>query len=95
MGFLVGFHSQAEPDVAYVHFVGVDPRLRGTRIGTRLHEAFAQRARQSGRHRVEAVTSPANEGSIAFHTGLGFSARLDPDHDGPGIDRIVFERVLA
>lgn len=94
VGFLVGFLSQAQPDAAYVHFVGVDPRLRGSRIGARLHEAFADLARTAGRARIEAVTSPANEASIAFHTWIGFSARLDPDHDGPGVDRIVFERVL-
>jgi RimJ/RimL family protein N-acetyltransferase len=95
VGFLVGFLSPAQRDTAYVHFVGVDPRLRGSRIGARLHEAFADIARSAGRTRIEAVTSPANEASIAFHTWIGFSARLDPDHDGPDIDRIVFQRVVG
>jgi hypothetical protein len=30
-GFLIGFLSPSQPDAAYIHFVGVSPRLRGRR----------------------------------------------------------------
>ncbi|KAI9029464.1 acyl-CoA N-acyltransferase [Hyaloraphidium curvatum] len=43
-GFLIGFVSQDHPDEAYVHMVGVDPRLRGQGLGRRLHDAFADLA---------------------------------------------------
>ena len=95
VGFLVGFLSPADPDAAYVHFIGVDPRLRGQGVGRRLHHEFAELAVTDGRTRIKAVTSPENLESIAFHTGLGFSARLDPEHDGPGRDLVVFERSLS
>ena len=95
VGFLVGFLSPADPDAAYVHFIGVDPRLRGQGVGRRLHHEFAELAAADGRTRIKAVTSPENLDSITFHTGLGFSARLDPEHDGPGRDLVVFERSLS
>ena len=95
VGFLVGFLSPADPTAAYVHFIGVDPRLRGQGVGRCLHHEFAELAAADGRTRIMAVTSPENLDSITFHTGLGFSARLDPEHDGPGRDLVVFERSLT
>ncbi len=56
---------------------------------------------------MSCITSPVNEGSIAFHKAMGFSPKA-PDggaaegggvpvhegYDGPGEDRVVFERAL-
>ena len=98
--FLIGFHSQSRPDVAYVHFVGVAPDLRRHRLGASLYERFIEHARAAGARRVQAITSPSNVTSRAFHQGMGFE--LDPsetvvdgvpvqrDYDGPGIDRVTF-----
>lgn len=99
-GFLVGFHSSDHDDEAYIHFVGVDPELRGQGLARRLYTAFFDTARRAGRATVRAVTSPANTGSIAFHRAMGFS--LEPsgrvvdglpvhnDYDGPGQHRVCF-----
>ena len=57
-GFLVGFLSQAQPEEAYVHFVGVSPAERGTGLGRELYERFFAVARRRGRIRVSCVTSP-------------------------------------
>jgi N-acetylglutamate synthase-like GNAT family acetyltransferase len=103
--FLVGFHSQSQPEVAYVHFVGVAPDLRRQRVAAGLYERFIEGARAAGARRVQAITSPANLTSRAFHLGMGFE--LDPsecvvegvpiqvDYDGPGIDRVAFTLWLA
>ena len=41
------------------------------------------------------MTSPVNEGSIAFHESLGFVAeRVAKDYDGPGEDRVLFVKRL-
>jgi predicted GNAT superfamily acetyltransferase len=94
-GFLVGFLSQAEPDEAYVHFVGVSPGERGSGLGRTLYERFFAVARDAGRTRVTCVTSPLNEGSVAFHRSLGFEpSQPKPGYDGPGEDRVVLSRVL-
>jgi ribosomal protein S18 acetylase RimI-like enzyme len=95
-GFLVGILSPSHPDEAYVHFVGVAPATRGTGLGARLYAEFLARAVADGRRTVEAVTSPVNEASIAFHRRLGFTVRGPvPDYNGPGAAMIVFRAEIA
>src|SRR5207248_1875896 len=78
MGFLAGFLSQSRPHDAYVHFAGVAPEARGTGLGRELYERFFDAVRAAGRSVVHCVTSPVNEGSVAFHLAMGFEAKLDP-----------------
>ena len=76
--------------------MGVSPEHRGGGLGRRLYERFFEDARAAGRTRVTCVTSPANEGSVAFHEALGFtSERVAHDYDGPGEDRVLFVKTLA
>ena len=94
--FLIGFLSQTDPAEAYIHFVGVSPEHRCGGLGRRLYERFFEDARAAGRTRVTCVTSPVNEGSVAFHEALGFtSERVAHDYDGPGEDRVLFVKSLA
>jgi ribosomal protein S18 acetylase RimI-like enzyme len=94
--FLIGFLSQTDPDEAYIHFVGVSPEHRGGGLGRQLYERFFDEARAAGRTRVRCVTSPLNEGSVAFHEALGFtSERVAHDYDGPGEDRVLFVKTLG
>jgi ribosomal protein S18 acetylase RimI-like enzyme len=94
-GFLIGFHSGSAPHRAYIHFVGVAPAQRGTGLARRLYRTFFDAALQDGCTTVSAITSPANTASVAFHQAMGFAVRGPvPDYDGPGVDRIVFERAL-
>jgi ribosomal protein S18 acetylase RimI-like enzyme len=93
-GFLVGFLSPSRPDEAYIHFVGVHPARRRDGLARTLYERFFALAQADGRRLVRCVTSPLNEGSVAFHRRLGFDAELVADYDGPGADRIVFHKHL-
>jgi predicted GNAT superfamily acetyltransferase len=102
--FLVGFHSADAADEAYVHFVGVDPQLRGTGAARGLYTAFFAQAVRAGRRTVRAITSPSNTGSIAFHRAMGFAVEpgdrevdgvsVHSDYDGPGQDRVCFRLEL-
>jgi ribosomal protein S18 acetylase RimI-like enzyme len=95
VAFLIGFLSQTDPDEAYIHFVGVSPEHRGGGLGRQLYERFFEDARAAGRTRVTCVTSPVNDGSVAFHEALGFmSERVAHDYDGPGEDRVLFVKTL-
>ncbi len=95
VGFVCGFLSQTDPAEAYIHFVGVSPDHRGEGIGRTLYERFFDEVREEGRSVVRCVTSPANEGSVAFHEALGFEVdRVVPDYDGPGEDRVLLVRAL-
>ena len=93
--FLIGFLSQTDPKEAYIHFMGVSPEHRGGGLGRQLYERFFEDARAAGRSRVTCVTSPVNEGSVAFHQALGFTSEsVAHDYDGPGEDRVLFVRTL-
>jgi len=104
LGFLCGFFATGDTEQAYIHFVGVHPAARGTGIGRLLYEAFFAAARASGRRTVTAITSPVNQGSIAFHRAMGFSVlpgdaiELDTPvhtgHEGPGSSHVVFRREI-
>jgi ribosomal protein S18 acetylase RimI-like enzyme len=92
-GFLCGFRSQTFDDEAYIHFVGVAPSRRGDGLGRELYERFF--AAVAPRTVVRAVTSPANERSVAFHRALGFEVeRMDDDYDGRGEARVLLRKLL-
>jgi ribosomal protein S18 acetylase RimI-like enzyme len=94
VGFLCGFRSQTYDDEAYIHFVGVDPERRGAGIARALYERFFEAV--APRTIVRAVTSPVNEGSVAFHRALGFEVeRVDDDYDGRGEMRVLLVKRLA
>jgi predicted GNAT superfamily acetyltransferase len=71
-GFLVGFLSPDQPEVAYCHMVATRPSIRELGVGRALYERFFADARAAGRSTVKAVTWPANRTSLAFHRALGF-----------------------
>lgn len=102
-GFLVGFRSSSQPEVAYIHFVGVRPDLRASGLARTLYERFFDAMRASGRRRVDAITGPGNVGSQRFHRAMGFALTGDTevegvlawrDYDGPGEHRVGFTRPL-
>ncbi len=101
--FLIGFRSQSQPGVAYIHFVGVDPSLRRSGLARTLYERFFDEMRASGCVRVDAITGPVNRRSQEFHRALGFALSGDTeidgvlawrDYDGPGEHRVAFTRAL-
>ncbi|KQC37810.1 acetyltransferase [Frankia sp. ACN1ag] len=107
--FLIAFRSAAQPDAAYIHFVGVDPALRRRGVAAGLYRWLFAQAAADGARRVEAITSPGNATSVAFHTALGFriipgqrtvdgvdvQVDVQVDYDGPGLHRIAFTRPLT
>jgi ribosomal protein S18 acetylase RimI-like enzyme len=103
--FLVGFVSQSQPEVGYIHFAGVDPALRRQGVARWLYARFFAEAGARGATVVRCITSPANRTSQAFHSGIGFEidagdvvvdgVAVQRDYDGPGVDRVTFTRRLA
>ena len=91
VGFLLGLVSEAEPDLAYIHFHAVDPACRRQGIGRLLYRAFCERASVRGCRRARALAAPTNARSLRFHEALGFVGRFSSQHVGPGQDRVVFE----
>lgn len=74
---------------------GWPPGARRRGLGRQMYPAFVALAQADGRRVVSAVTSPGNAGSVDFHRSMGFSVTGPvPGYNGPGRDRIVFERPL-
>lgn len=94
VGVLLGLRSEAEFDLAYVHFHMVDPAMRGRGVGRALYEEFGARLHALGCTRVRALAAPTNATSLRFHEALGFTGTFRSGHLGPGQDRVVFERPL-
>ncbi|AFM25859.1 GNAT family N-acetyltransferase [Desulfomonile tiedjei] len=72
IGFLVGFLSQSDKDVGYIHFMGVHPEYRRAGVGRRLYQRFYDGCAANDRPIVKSCTSPINKLSIAFHLRMGF-----------------------
>jgi ribosomal protein S18 acetylase RimI-like enzyme len=92
-GYLLGFVAPAGD--GYIHLVAVRDDARALGLGRRLYERFAAVAAQRGATALKAITSPENQGSVAFHRRMGFSELiLDPDYQGSGRPRVVMRRPL-
>ncbi|MDV2682996.1 GNAT family N-acetyltransferase [Alkalihalophilus lindianensis] len=105
IGFLIGFPSQTLPKVGYIHFVGIHPKARKEGYARILYEAFFEKVRELGCEKIECITSPVNKGSVAFHKRIGFKIKrgttsvnglqIYQNYDGPGKDRVLFEKELS
>ncbi len=94
-GFLIGFLSPAQPEVAYIHFVGVRPDLRRSGLARRFYEEFALCTRQHGARELRAITAPGNTASVRFHDRLGFDVSdVVADYNGSGHGMITFRYAL-
>jgi ribosomal protein S18 acetylase RimI-like enzyme len=105
-GFLIGYRSPGQPDIAVVHLVAVDPGRRRRGIARTMVDAFAIDAVANGASRLEAVAWPDEPLAIAFFRGLGFTPEEGPgaqslygvpafpDYEAKGEDRAVLVRTL-
>jgi GNAT superfamily N-acetyltransferase len=73
VGFLVGFFSQSEDNVGYIHFAGVHPSYRKRGVGRLLYHKFFDACAANGRSIIQSCTSPVNKLSINFHERMGFA----------------------
>jgi ribosomal protein S18 acetylase RimI-like enzyme len=104
IGFLVGFMSQSEESVGYIHFAGVHPQFRKVGIGRLLYEEFYSACRANGRSIIKSCTSPVNKLSIKFHQKMGFEIEsgdgivddvsVTLDYLGNGNPKVLFKKIL-
>lgn len=78
--------------LGYVHLIATHPTARRQGVARSMYDAFFTLAGAEGCAVTEAVTTPENRASIAFHGRLGFTATLVSDYAGPGEDRVHFVR---
>jgi len=105
VGFLVGFMSQSEENVGYIHFAGVHPQFRKVGIGRLLYEKFYFLCKANNRSIVKSCTSPVNKLSINFHKKMGFDIEqgdgivddvsVTLDYLGKGNPKVLFKKILT
>ena len=94
-GCLFGFFSQTDGRQAYIHLVGVHRAYRRRGLAARLYRHFFGICALSGRTGVAAVTSAANEGSLAFHRAMGMEVNGPvPNYRGDGVDMYVMRKEI-
>ena len=94
VGFLLGFITDRDPRVAYIHLIGIHPQFRRRGVARALYEEFARRAEAQGAVQLKAITTVGNQGSVEFHKALGFETQEVEEYAGPGRARYVFTRPL-
>lgn len=102
--FLVGFRSQSNPEIAYIHFVGVSPTHRNKGYARALYNEFFNSVTALGCNEVQCITSPINKASVAFHQHMGFSITSNEGEEngfpvtlnyaGEGQHRVQFRKLL-
>jgi ribosomal protein S18 acetylase RimI-like enzyme len=92
VGYLLGFVTPARD--GYVHLVAVRDDARGLGLARRLYGSFAAAAASRGAVALKAITSPQNDGSLAFHRALGFTLTPVDDYGGLGQARVVMRKPL-
>jgi len=103
-GFLIGFLSQTDETAGYIHFAGIHPELRQMGLGAHLFGLFFEYCRIHKRRVVQSCTAPVNQGSIRFHTRMGFEmvpgdkavegVPVHIDYNRPGDEKVLFQKVL-
>lgn len=93
VGFLLGLVA-AGSSTGYVHLVGIDPNYRRRGVGKRLYQQFHASCQKAGLKQLKAIGMVGHEGSLRFHTALGFEAQEIADYAGPGRARVVFTKPL-
>jgi len=103
VAYLFGFIAHTA-SVGYIHLVAVRSSHRHLGLARRLYDHFTRVAVARGCRQLRAITNPKNAGSIRFHRSVGFDLEGMPnaegipvvvDYAGPGLDRVVFRKMLA
>ncbi|MDQ3032424.1 MAG: diaminobutyrate acetyltransferase [Myxococcota bacterium] len=84
VGTVVGYRPPTHPDAVFVWQVGVDPSMRGRRLGVALLDAFTRTPEARSARFLEATVSPSNTASralfAAFARGRGAELAIEPGY---------------
>jgi ribosomal protein S18 acetylase RimI-like enzyme len=106
VGYILGFISQLEKNVAYIHNICISPDFRRKKIGSSLYQKFFQNMKKEKCQRVFLIINPVNKLSILYHESLGFNAlkegeeiyiegvRASKNYNGPGKHMLVMCKSL-
>jgi ribosomal protein S18 acetylase RimI-like enzyme len=106
VGYILGFISQLEKNIAYIHNICVSPDFRRKKIGSSLYQKFFQNMKKEKCQRIFLIINPINRLSIRYHESLGFNVskegeeiyiegvRASKNYNGPGKHMVVMCKYL-
>ncbi len=101
VGYLLGWISQVDNAIAYIHNVCVKHDLRRKKIGIELYNRFIKIVKDKGCKKILLIINPGNRASLNFHYVQGFKIseegegiiiegdRAVKDYNGPGKHMII------
>ena len=106
VGFILGWISQVDNTIAYIHNICVAPDLRRKKIGIDLYNRFIEVVRDKGVNKIFLIINPGNKASLNFFQGQDFKIsdegeeiiingdRAVKDYNGPGQHMIVMYKEM-
>lgn len=106
VGYILGFISQLEKNVAYIHNICISPDFRRKKIGSSLYQKFFQNMKKEKCQKIFLIINPTNKLSISYHESLGFNVskegeeiyvegiRASKNYNGPGKHMVVMCKSL-
>lgn len=106
VGYILGFFSQLEKNVAYIHNICISPDFRRKKIGSSLYQEFFENMKKEKCQKIFLIINPTNKLSISYHESLGFNVskegeeiyvegvRASKNYNGPGKHMVVMCKSL-
>jgi GNAT superfamily N-acetyltransferase len=84
IGYLLGFRSREDPNIAFIRLIQVAPRLRGNGVGRRLFNQYQAAVKSMGCKKIMAIGDPENKNCATFYVAMGLEAsgRIIPEMEG-------------
>lgn len=106
VGYILGWISQVDNTVAYIHNICINPDFRRKKIGIDLYDRFIEVVRDKGCKKIFLIINPGNKASFNFHHVQGFKVseegegiiiegdRAVKDYNGPGKHMVVMYKEI-
>jgi len=107
VGHILGWVSQVNDRVAYVHNICIMPEERRHKLATKLYDRFIQAVKEIGCDQIYLIANAKNDTSINFHRSLGFEPTIEgekimingvetiKDYNGPGEHMVLMRKDLS
>jgi ribosomal protein S18 acetylase RimI-like enzyme len=107
IGHILGWISQVDDKIAYVHNVCIMPEGRRHKIATKLYDRFIKAVKEIGCDQIFLIANAMNDVSINFHRSLGFKPTIEgekiiingvetiKDYNGPGEHMVLMRKDLS
>lgn len=107
IGYILGWISQVDKKIAYVHNICVMPEERRNKLATKLYDRFIETVKEIGCDQIYLIANAMNDASIDFHRSLDFKPTIEgekiiindvetiKDYNGPGEHMVLMRKDIS